>query len=142
MKKKTDWNKIIKKYITGGEINTASNIIGAGLSFIPGGQAVAPLIGMLGQQLSGEVTQNKILQDHFNSIQTGNNPYGTFKEGGEITGYSDLIKYSGMPSHNNGGVSVNKSGLPMEMSTDEVEKDETTYRVGNTSYVFSNKFKL
>lgn len=130
-------NKKIK-YKDGGTMNPElTGLIGTGLSVInPALGAVAtPMLNMFNQE-----NPNQVINDHFNQVKTSTNPYG-YEKGGEL-GYEDLIKYEGN-SHAEGGIPVGNTGLPSNETTrHEVEGEETSWRIGNKTYVFSNKYKI
>lgn len=142
------------KYNVGGSLNgngqqqtgqTVGNLAGIALSLaLPGvGSLLAPVLGQVGSMIDKKAMQTKLLQDHFNSMSNSTNPYGNYKNGGEISGYEGLLKYDG-DSHEapSGGIDVTSTGLPSPSSNQQVEGGETVRRVGKKAYVFSDTLKL
>ena len=134
----------LKKYSTGGNLGVSdlTGILGTGLTMINPvlGKAVSPLLNATGQSIDTQQEENQVVNDHFNQVKTSTNPYG-YEKGGEL-GYEDLIKYDGN-SHEEGGIPVGNTGLPSDETTQhEVEGEETAWKVGNKTYIFSNKYRL
>lgn len=142
-----------KKFNVGGNIdnnnqqlgNNIGSIAGQSLNLlVPGlGAIAAPILSQLGSQIGAKQDMTKALQDHFNSMSNSTNPYGNYKNGGEISGYEGLLTYNG-DSHEapSGGIDVTSTGLPTPSSNQQVEGGETVRRVGKKAYVFSDTLKL
>jgi len=111
---------------------------------IPGlGNVLSPLLGGLGQLIGQKDDESYALQQHYNNMNTINNPY-QLKNGGVI-GSKDNFKYKGN-THEQGGIDVDTNGLPVSQSNIEVEDGENMVEInvkGNKiKYVFSNSLKI
>ena len=201
--------EIYVRYEEGGAINPAlASTLSLGLNAIlPGsGAVVDPLMGIV-NQIKQKQDMNKVLSDHFKSLNQSTNPYGNYENGGPVqdtikrdntyvqpvklsivlpdlpsmpklpkplvipkdSGYGgagskskssdklyekelggglkgseELLTFEGLPSHSEGGIPVSVGGMaaPNKAAVAEIEGEETVYRVGNNSYVFSAKLKI
>lgn len=127
-----------KAQAVGNTIGSFGNFIAPGL-----GQVLSPLLGGIGAAIGQKDDAAFALQEHYNQINTVNNPY-QLKNGGAI-GKHDNIKYTGN-SHANGGMDISKDGLPVNQSSIEVEGGENMVDVKingkKIKYVFSNTLKI
>lgn len=136
------------KHEMGGDMskaNLALNLFSSLSKNIPiFGQIAAPMVqsiqGGMAEDAQLNQQQGQILDDHLAQTKTATNPYG-YEKGGNL-GYSDLIKYNG-PTHDEGGIAVGNTGMvSSEPTQHEVEGEETAWKVGDKTYIFSNKYKL
>lgn len=111
---------------------------------VPGlGNILSPLLGGLGQLIGQKDDESYALQQHYNNVNTVSNPY-QLKNGGVI-GSKDNFKYQGN-SHEQGGIDVDRNGLPVPQSDIEVEGGENMVEINmngkKIKYVFSNSLKI
>jgi hypothetical protein len=133
------------KHEEGGQLTNTEKgqMIGQGLGSalaMAGVPGLGPILGQLGSMLGQKKDASAALKNSFNQINKSVNPYG-HEEGGELMGREDLMQYKGN-SHSQGGIAVQQNGIPYKEGINEVEGDETVYKVGKNSYVFSKKLKL
>lgn len=132
-------SKIKKVY----EKSLGGQLLQAGVSFIPGvGQILAPLVGIADQQIE----QNKLAQDQAKlaaqqlQIKPNNNPYGNYAKGGVL---NDNFKQYNTGSHASGNdLTVDAEGSPNPNGSNTVQNKETSFRVDNKQYVFSDVLKV
>lgn len=118
---------------------TAGSLVGTALSAV-GVPGLGGLFSMLGNVVGSKIGAPKDMQNQLNQLTVNKNPYG-FAYGGMLTGKEDAAVYKGR-LHSHGGILVNKSGVPSGKPDAEVEGDETVVKIGNKSYVFSNRLKI
>ena len=116
-----------KNYNLGGLVQQGVGILGDAL--LPNiGQVLSPLVGAMIQK--DQILQAE--QDRINDLDSSINPY-QYKLGGSL----DAATYEGA-SHEDGGIPVNKNGIPAFDGELEVEGNEVKYTKGNEDYIFSN----
>lgn len=108
-----------------------------------GGILMDVVLGMGQDYINKEIQQNKqagAVKNYVNQIQQSMNPY-SFKNGGNLKGSIDNSQYVGN-SHAQGGINVNVKGLPSANSKLEVEGKETATKIGESTYIFSDKLTI
>jgi hypothetical protein len=127
-----------KAQSVGSTIGSLSNFIVPGL-----GSVLSPLLGGIGGMIGQKDDEAVALQEHYNQVNTTTNPY-QLQNGGAI-GSEDNFKYQGN-THAQGGIDVDKNGLPVATSDVEVEGGENMVDLNingkRVKYVFSNTLKI
>jgi len=121
------------------EKSLGGQLLQTGVSFIPGvGQVLAPLVGMVDQQIDADKLKEKTAL--MPQPKINNNPYGSFAKGGIL---NDMFKQYHTGSHASGNdLVVDANGDPNVNGTNTVQNKENSYRVDNKHYVFSDVLEL
>lgn len=147
MVKKANFARNAKKFKheEGGTLSSANKgeLVGQGLGAaltLAGLPGLGPVLGQVGAMIGAKKDEKQALKNSFNEVQNSVNPYG-FEKGGQLKGDEDLMTYKGN-DHAQGGISVEENGIPSKQGINEVEGDETVYKINGKSYIFSKKLKL